>query len=403
MPFSIFGGRNSGAAKAAAKISAAPPEALPAAQARPLPAAAVDFSALFGASARTTAPDPVREPPAGSQARSGSRASPEEEAAFLFSNGQIAEARARLEAELNSASGGAERIWLMLLDLYQEIGERKAFDQLALEYVVRFERSAPSWRVPLAAPVDAMLRTGGAAYVSLTGRLSTDSKPDLDRIREVAAKNRLLRIDFSKLKGMDAAGCGMLHSLLQSIRHQGGDAMFSGESALLGALSKAAQPGARGVEAVLWLLRLELLQWQGRQQEFEQVALEYAMTYEISPPSFERLSAPAAPPSAGTAGAAQRKPTGAPPDALAAPGEITGEADAFFRQLDAHAETRSLVLVDLSGLKRMDVVAAGCLLNTVIRLDEAGKRLELLQPSALVTALLDMVGVTELAKVVPRR
>lgn len=395
MPFSIFGGKKAATPKA-------PPAPVPAnsgkATPRPQESAPVDFSALFDTPApprgAPAAPAAVAVAEKETAAPRASRASPEEEAAFLFSDGQIAAARARLEKEVKTPAGGDERLWLMLLDLYQEIGERKAFDQLALEFVVRFERSAPSWRAQ-STPVDAMLRTGGGAYVSLTGRLSAESKPDLDRIRAVAAKNRMLRIDFSKLRGMDAAGCGMLHGLLQSIRRQGGDAMFSGESALLGALSKAAQPGARGVDPILWLLRLELLQWQGRQQEFDQVALEYALTYEISPPSFELLGTSQTPSAAAA--------TGAPRDALVAPGEITGEAAPFFRQLDDYAETRTLVQLDLSGLKRIDVVAAGYLLNTAIRLDEAGKRLELQRPSALVTALLDMVGITELATVVPRR
>jgi len=404
--FSIFGGKRAGAPKLPPKPPAAPArkETAPLQSARPQPrpapsqsqsaadeTGALDFTSLFEtpAPADPAPPTPMRSPP-----RPG-EASAEEEAAFLYSNGKVAEARERLEREVKAAPNGNERIWLMLLDLYQETGERTLFDQLALEFVVRCERSAPSWYTPSAAPVDAMLRTGGGAYVSLTGRLSADSQADIDRIRAVAEKNRLLRIDFSKLRGMDAAGCGMLHGLLQSIRRRGGDAMFSGESALLGALSKTAQPGASGVDPMLWMLRLELLQWQGRQQEFEQVALDYAVTYEISPPSFEPLVAVKSP--------ASGVGTAAPKDVLVAPGEITGEDSVFFKELDAFAETRTLVHVDLSGLRRMDFVAAGGLLNTVIRLDEAGKQLELQRPNALVTALLDMVGVTALAKVVPRR
>ena len=393
MPFSIFRGKSAGAPKAAPKPPAAPAAAKShstSAQAKAEDGGALDFTALFApAQAAAPPPAPTHGPP-----RPG-EASAEEEAAFLYSNGQIDKARERLEREVKSGSKGDQRLWLMLLDLYQETGERKLFDELALEFVVRCERSAPSWRAQSAAPVDEMLRTGGGAYVSLTGKLSADSKPDLDRIRAVAAKNRLLRIDFSKLRGMDAAGCGMLHGLLQSIRHQGGDAMFSGESALLGALSKTALPGASAVDPMLWMLRMEFLQWQGRQQEFEQVALDYAITYEISPPSFDWRAA--AKPSVT---AAKR---GAPRDVLVALGEITGEASVFFKELDVFAETRTLVHVDMSGLKRIDFVAAGSLLNTAFRLNEAGKQLELQQPNALVTALLDMVGVTELAKVVPRR
>ncbi len=35
--------------------------------------------------------------------------------------------------------------WLALFDLQQRAGDRAAFDQFALKYVVQFERSAPAW------------------------------------------------------------------------------------------------------------------------------------------------------------------------------------------------------------------------------------------------------------------
>ncbi len=38
--------------------------------------------------------------------------------------------------------------WLALFDLLQRAGDRAAFDKLALQYVVQFERSAPTWDAP---------------------------------------------------------------------------------------------------------------------------------------------------------------------------------------------------------------------------------------------------------------
>ena len=70
-----------------------------------------------------------------------------ENAALLFANGQDAAAREMLEEGV--ASDPETRVsplaWLALFDLLQRAGDRDAFDRLAMQFVVNFERSAPSW------------------------------------------------------------------------------------------------------------------------------------------------------------------------------------------------------------------------------------------------------------------
>ena len=58
--------------------------------------------------------------------------------------------------------------WLDLFDLLQRAGDRAAFEQLALSYVVRFERSAPAWDERVRPTVGARATSGG--YVALTIR-----------------------------------------------------------------------------------------------------------------------------------------------------------------------------------------------------------------------------------------
>ncbi len=321
-----------------------------------------------------------------------------EEAAILYANGQAGEAKARLMHAIQFETLGAnvERVWMMLLDLHQELGEEAAFDALALEFAVRFERSAPAWRGR--SPVhDPLSQTSGGSVVSLTGRLSAASASQVSKLRELATRSRLLRIDFSKLKGADAEGCKLLLALLQAIRKSGGDAMFSGESVLLGALIAGTPPGDRSVDAALWLLRLELLQWQGGQSEFEDVALAYAVTYEVSPPSFESKNAGGA--AANGAGAVPASAAGV----VRAPREIAGQAEPFFRKIIDAAGGRASVQVDCAELKRMDFVSAGNLLNVATRLQSDGKKLELRQVNTLVAALLEVMGITEFASLTPRR
>src|SRR5207237_34434 len=70
-----------------------------------------------------------------------------ENAALHYANGQAAQAREVLELGIVSDDDtrNSPLAWLALFDLLQRANDRAAFDQLALRYVVAFERSAPAW------------------------------------------------------------------------------------------------------------------------------------------------------------------------------------------------------------------------------------------------------------------
>jgi len=318
-----------------------------------------------------------------------------EEAAILHANGQSQAAHARLVRAIASEPLGAaaEQVWLMLLEVYQALGEQAQFEARALEFAMLFERSAPVWRGAPVPAVDPRMRTGGGAYVALSGTLSPASAAQIERLRGVADRNRMLRVDYSKLQGVEAQGCRLLLDALQALRRRGTDAMFTGEATLLGLLAAQAREGARDVDPALWLLRLEILQWQGRQKEFEELALAYAVTYELSPPSFETRAAALA---AGMPVQAAEEGT------LRAPAEILGGAPDFIGQLE-QAAGRGALVVDCSALRRVDFVSAGALLNAANRWRAAGRRVEMRDVNALVAALLEVIGVSSLIPVVTRR
>lgn len=306
------------------------------------------------------------------------------EAAMHYAAGEPARAKASL---LGGLEASPERAWLMLLELHQELGEGAQFASRAREFESRFGRAAPPWREP-PRPEEGSLRTGGAAYVALSGRLSAQSAAQLDKLRAVARQYPQLRIDFAKLQGADGAGCTLLRELLHAIRRGGGEAAFTGEGTLLEALARATRSADRQVDPAFWLLRLEMLQSQGRRSEFESVARQYADTYAVPAPEFE---APGVAPSVlGPAGE------------LRAPEEIVENADAFLREIVAAGQRREQVIVDCSDLRRVDVASARSLRQLAAGLEEHGKRLELREVNALVVALLEAIGVSAVSTVVPR-
>src|SRR6266545_1369025 len=70
-----------------------------------------------------------------------------ENAALLYASGHAAPARQVLEQGVATDNDAkvSPLAWLALFDLLERANDRAAFEQLALQYVVAFERSAPAW------------------------------------------------------------------------------------------------------------------------------------------------------------------------------------------------------------------------------------------------------------------
>src|SRR5438067_4490795 len=142
-----------------------------------------------------------------------------ENAALLYANGQAPQAREILQqgvAEDHDAKG-SQLAWLALFDLLQRAGDRQAFDQLALQYVVAFERSAPAWeeRGPQQRP-GARASPGG--YFALTGKLSAANAPQIEHMLLATQKQSQVRLDLGSLTGADDAGAKLLAHALAQVR-----------------------------------------------------------------------------------------------------------------------------------------------------------------------------------------
>ena len=61
----------------------------------------------------------------------------------------------------------------------------------------------------------------------------------------------------------------------------------SPETSLLNVLQEAAPSGARDADPAFWQLRLDALRMANRPDQFDEAAIDYCMTYEVSPPSWE--------------------------------------------------------------------------------------------------------------------
>ena len=333
-----------------------------------------------------------------------------EEAAVLYSNGQADDAQAILSHSIQDPSLGAHarQAWAMLLDLHQARGHREAFEQLAIDYAARFETSPPSWDDAMALPEPPAPTTGGPAVVALPAMLDAQAVKQFEQVRRFAQRGRAVTLDVLPVKDADAIGADLLLRVLTAFIKGGSEMSVVGVESLLAVLARTTETGRRDPSEACWMLQIELLRLLGRESAFEDMAIDYCVTYEVSPPSWEpmpaTLTAAAAGSVRGTATAWAAVPSVvAGDDAIELIGNLEGRIQDVLVALREHAANRREITLQCRRLVRVDFGAAGELLNEIVALKAAGKYLRLRDVNHLVAALLSVMGIPELADVRLRR
>ena len=355
-----------------------------------------------------------------------------EEAAIRFANGDADGAEAGLR---DLVADGGEReddvdTWLTLFDLYRAMGEQDKFDDTALHFAARFGRSAPQWGAE-AAPSSRPAPVAAAPAVS-AARFHW-SCPSTVGVQTVAALNATLarhappwRIDWRHLKAIEPAALQALHDVFQRWAGQPVRFKFLGSERLLQVLADNSPTDDRQVDTLWWETRLALLRVLGDMDEFELVALNYCVTYEVSPPAWEdpknsyspmTEDGDTVPPPSEEAQAPLTLPSrgfgmtdvmGASTNSLedgVARGELAGEllnsAEAALKQVRIGTATTAIEL-NCRKLLRVDFGAAGDLLNWAMDQKGAGRPVSFRQVNRLVAAFFGVIGITDAARVALR-
>lgn len=331
-----------------------------------------------------------------------------EEAAVLYSNGQSDDAQAILSHSILDQSLGAHarQAWAMLLDLHQARGQREAFEQLAIEYAARFETSPPSWDDSMALPEPPAATPGAPSVVALPAMLDAQAVKQFEQVKRFAQRGRAVTLDVLPVKDADAIGADLMLRVLAAFIKGGFEMSVVGVESLLTVLARTTETGRRDPSEACWMLQIELLRLLGREAAFEDMAIDYCVTYEVSPPSWEPMPATLV---AVASGSMRASAWAAGPSVLAGDdaveliGNLEGRIQDVLLALREHAADRREVVVQCRRLVRVDFGAAGELLNEIVALKAAGKYLRLRDVNHLVAALLSVMGIPELADVRLRR
>ncbi len=328
-----------------------------------------------------------------------------EEAAILYANGQSQQAEAVLRQSLEDPSTESARplVWMMLLDLYQTTGDKLSFEEAALAYASKFEASAPGWEEEQASAPAGPSAPGSSPSAALPAHLNERVAGLCDRVARSTNRKGDAVIDCAAVRTVEASGAAPLVALVESFAAAGRGLVVVQPAVLFKAARDAVETGRRDASPACWMLALLALRLLGERQQFEDLAIEYCVTYEVSPPSWEPL------PNwiridARTRGGAPAPLAHDPRSAaFSFTGDVLGRMEAELSALRAYANARGDVVIDCRRLRRIDFVAAGELLNVIVALGGAGKQVLFVEPNHLVLALLMLMGIVDLVEVRSRR
>ncbi len=330
-----------------------------------------------------------------------------EEAAILYANGQDLPAVAVLSDAVREDR--SNETWLMLLELFQSLGKRNDFENLAIDYAVKFETSAPAWsdaraRKPAAKKAEPTAR----AAIVFKGALDARIVPQLEMLKTLAQRNPVLHLEFDQVMSVDPSGADLILRVFAAFQKSNHEVAILGASQLAERLRSAIEVGRRDASNALWMLLLEIYRILGRQAAFEETSIDYCVTYEVSPPSWE----PASPKyrvedqavAAAPAATAQPDEEAAlSPDTIALAGELLGRSEADLQRLTVFATHHERIVIDCTRLVRVDFTAAGLLLNWAVGMRGARKDIEFMHVGHLVAALFVVMGLHEVVPVTRRK
>lgn len=321
-----------------------------------------------------------------------------DEAAILFASGQTAAAELILHnlTRQETRHGLHSIPWLMLFDLYQITNEKSKFDKLSLDYVRKLEISAPLWQVGQTA--DPKSKQSYVPGITFSGKLDSSIISQTDKLISAVEKNKQVRVEFVRTTDINMDGCRYLLAALLAAKKAQCELTVVGAQDLIKIVRPLLQPGRRDPEAYAWLLLLELLQILNDEISFERLSMDYCVTYEISPPAYEK------PQNIVTAESAGISVEFAEVERFLMPKVIENNIDALIEKITIFAEKHHSLQLDCKELDRVDFSVCGQLLSGLIPLStKLNVPIEFQDVNHLVIALLTALGFKNVASIIPRK
>jgi len=310
--------------------------------------------------------------------------------------------------------------WLVLFDHYRATGAQGKFEALAVEYAQQFGLSAPQW-FSMPRLVAETARQANRSPMAKAGQVSWTA-PSTLRAEDVTTLHKRSEtlpmpwvFDWGAVDEIEIEAAIQLRQLLRTWAQQQVDQRWMGGDRFLTQLKELAPVGERDTDPALWMLRLEALRLANRPDQFDEAAIDYCVTYEVSPPSWERAKCRVR---IGSDGGSTNSPaTSAMPSEaqstfldtglltephvaqLEMMGQLSGDISDNLRVMSGEVGDASLINISCTKLIRLDFMAAGDLLNWVLQRRSENRTVVFTDAHRLVALFFGAMGINEHAKV----
>lgn len=358
-----------------------------------------------------------------------------EEAAIRFANGDDEGAETGLLNALQAADvtpEAADRWAAALFDLYRATGQQSSFDSVAIDYAMRFGRSAPAWfSLPdllgrVVRPVFAAPPSPVADRPTVWECPATLDMLAMQHLQDCAAVTSVpLHLHWGQLESITPDAARLLADLFDRWCSEPLRLYFGGVEALDRTLRAMTPAGDKTVAPSGWRLRLDALRILRLQDEFELAALDYCVTFEVSPPPWQDARCELVQPGSSSSLATEWTRRGSQEDSEVASalsktmagqagfealpasqvelsGEILGDAAQALDDLQAGLRGADRLVITCTRLIRVDFSAAGSILNWVAVQESEGCHVQFRDVPRLVAAFFNVIGINEHARVVVR-
>ena len=299
-----------------------------------------------------------------------------EEAAVLYASGQEQAAKVLLQyltTQETTSRFQEQLVWWMLFDLLQIQSAHQEFEQLSVQYAVRFETSPPQWTPPHSNKnTDQTL----SARVHFRGKLSAENHAGFDPCRKINATHKKIEFALDGINGIDDSGCETLLNFLLQWQAQVCVIILIGADNLIKQLHAAVKSTPPLACHSTWLLLIEVIRLLNDEFEYEEVCMSYSLTFEVSPPPY-------------VAPVGILIPTSTAEFLL--PCIIEIPIQALIENITRHAQNQATLLLDCSALVRVSFQAAAPFVEALSALG-THKTVELRNANFLVSVLLKLIG-----------
>lgn len=329
---------------------------------------------------------------------------PAQEAAVLYAGNLPAPAEAILKSlTKDPASRSNKQPWLMLFDLFEATQNRAEYEALSLLYTVRFEQSPPAWAGGAESASDPRRAQSRERkdFFALKPNAMGELAPEIEKFVAFAESMGTVRLDLGKIASITASEAALFAAALKRLRRAKLPMWFNNAESLEQVLRAALNERASEITRSFWLLLFEIFVLQGKMEPFEELGLEYAVAFEMSPPIWEVYVNTVMATASRTAAAPV--PAAGPEAGFSLKGVISTASQNQFADLAAHAASGAEIVVDMGKVLRIDFAAGAQFFEVVKAIQLAGKRVILSNLSELNAALLEAFGFNRHAILIRRK